>query len=73
MQNENSQPSFKIMENLTLVTDHLTKCGDSPGGTVNKNLPASAGDIGSIPGPGKKSPHAMRQIHPCMTTSEPKL
>ena len=25
---------------------------DFPGGTVVKNLPASAGDMGSIPGPG---------------------
>ena len=26
---------------------------DFPGGSVVKNLPASAGDIGSIPGPGR--------------------
>ena len=25
---------------------------DFPGGTVGKNLPASAGDMGLIPGPG---------------------
>ena len=28
---------------------------DFPGGTVVKNLPANAGDMGSIPGPGR--PH----------------
>ena len=28
------------------------KVGDFPGGTVVKNLPASAGDTGSIPGLG---------------------
>ena len=27
--------------------------GDFPGGTVVKNLPANAGDTGSIPGPGR--------------------
>ena len=26
---------------------------DSPGGAVDKNPPASAGNIGSIPGPGR--------------------
>ena len=26
---------------------------DFPGGAVVKNLPANAGDMGSIPGPGK--------------------
>ena len=26
---------------------------DFPGGTVVKNLPANAGDTGSIPGPGR--------------------
>ena len=28
------------------------KGGDSPGGPVVKNLPANAGNMGSIPGPG---------------------
>ena len=28
-------------------------CGDFPGGTVVKNLPANAGDTGSSPGPGR--------------------
>ena len=29
------------------------KIQDVPGGTVNKSLPANAGDTGLIPGPGK--------------------
>ena len=29
------------------------KCYDFPGGLVDKNLPISAGDTGSIPGPGR--------------------
>ena len=50
---------------LAPYTDLLVCCGqlgkthrvkkttrDFPGGTVVKNLPASAGDTGSIPGPG---------------------
>ena len=32
---------------------NLRKPGDFPGGTVVKNLPANAGDTGSIPGPGR--------------------
>ena len=31
---------------------------DFPGGPVVKNLPSSAGDVGSIPGQGTKIPHA---------------
>ena len=29
------------------------RVGDFPGGAVVKNLPANAGDTGSIPGPGR--------------------
>ena len=43
-----------------------------PGGTVVKNLPANAGDTGSSPGPGK-IPHAVEQLSPCATTTEPEL
>ena len=35
-----------------------------------KNLPANAGNTGSIPGPGTKSPHAAEQLSPCVTTTE---
>ena len=34
------------------------------------NLPANAGDTGSIPGPGR-FPHAAEQLGPCATTTEP--
>ena len=34
---------------------------DFPGCPVVKNLPSSAGDVGSIPGWGTKIPHAVRQ------------
>ena len=36
--------------NLALNCNILKKGLDFPGGSVVKNLPASAGDLGSIPG-----------------------
>ena len=32
---------------------HLTSMKGFPGGAVDKNPPANAGDTGSIPGPGR--------------------
>ena len=40
------------------------------GGSVVKNLPASARDMGSIPGPGTKFPHAAEQLSLHAATSE---
>ena len=40
-----------------------------PGGAVDKNLPANAGDTGSVPGPGR-FPHATEQLSLCATTAE---
>ena len=37
-----------------------------------KNPPANAGDVGSIPGWGTKIPHAVEQLSPWATTTEPK-
>ena len=42
-----------------------------PGGPVVKSPPANPGDMGSIPGPGTKIPHAMGQLSPSATTTEP--
>ena len=42
-----------------------------PGGPVAKNLPANAGDMGSIPGLGTKIPHVAGQLNPCAITTEP--
>ena len=36
--------------------------GVSSGGLVVKNLPANVGNMGSIPGPGTKIPHAVGQL-----------
>ena len=35
---------------------------DFPGGSVVKNPPADAGDIGLTPGPGTRIPHAVGQL-----------
>ena len=42
-----------------------------PGGSVVKDLPANAGDTGSIPGPGKS--HAVKQRSQRATTVESAL
>jgi len=44
---------------------------DFPGGPVVKNLPCDAEDLGSIPGWGTKTPHAMEQLNPGTTTIDP--
>ena len=41
-----------------------------PGGSLVKNLPASAGDTGLIP---EKILYALEQLNPCATTTEPLL
>ena len=45
--------------------------GDVPGGPMVKNLPANAGDTGSIPGQKTKLSHAVGPLSPCATTTEP--
>ena len=49
----------------------FSKCQDFPGGPVVKNPPASTGDVGWIPGRGTKIPHALGQLRPRTTTTEP--
>ena len=44
------QPSFHIVYRIIAIRSHGQ---DIPGGSVVKNLPANAGDTGSIPGPGR--------------------
>ena len=43
---------------------------DFPGGTVDKNPPANAGESGSIPGPGR---FHMPRVSWCATATEPTL
>ena len=44
-----------------------------PGGSLMKNLPANAGDMGLIPGPGRRSQHTTEQLRPGTTTIQPVL
>ena len=44
-----------------------------PGGSGVKNLPANAGDTGSIPDPGKSHLPPTEKLRPCATTAEPVL
>ena len=52
---------------------------DFPGGTVDKNLPANAGDSGSIPGLGRfhmpqaTKAHAPQILSLCFRAHEPQL
>ena len=36
------------------------------------NLPSNAEDVGLIPGRGSKLPHALEQLSPLATTTEPR-
>ena len=49
------QINTTVRYHLTLVRMAIIKIsrGDFSGGTVVKNLPANAGDMGSSPGPGR--------------------
>ena len=38
-----------------------------------RNLPANGGNMGSIPGPRTKIPHAAGQLSLCTTATEPAL
>ena len=44
---------------------------DFPGGPVVKNQPSNTGDAGSIPGRETNIPHAVGQLSPCASTTEP--
>ena len=44
---------------------------DSPSGSVDKNPPVNAEDVGWIPGWGTKIPHAVWQLSPQAATTEP--
>ena len=55
-------PSFSPMDLCSLT--NLKNKRNFPGGPVVKNPPSNAGDVGSIPGPGTKIPHATEQLSP---------
>ena len=59
---------FLIFENKNIIK----KARDFPGGAVVKNPPANGRGHGFKPWSGKV-PHAMEQLSPCATTTEPAL
>ena len=65
--------SLTVSLNLEYSTkkENTRNCRDFPGGAV-ENPPADAGDIGFEPWV-RKIPHAMEQLSPCSTTTEPVL
>ena len=58
--------NFILPYPMALVHDRLPELkeslGDLPGGSVIKNPPSNAEDVGSIPGRGTKIPHALGQL-----------
>ena len=58
-----------ILKDVCQLSAQQCKAQDFSGNPTVKNPPAKAGDMGSIPGPGR-SPHAMEQLRPCTTTTE---
>ena len=61
-------PSFSPMDLCSLTKKNNNNNRNFPGGPVVKNPPSNAGDVGSIPGPGSKIPHATEQLSPYITT-----
>ena len=55
----------RLLEN---VDRYMEEWRELPGGPVVKNLPSSAGDVGSIPDQGTKIPHALGQLSPLTAT-----
>ena len=48
------QTTYKVLKGLTMKNFLIRRLTwDFPSGLVDKNLPANAGDTGSIPGPGR--------------------
>ena len=75
---EQNKPRSKNFILIELLISYLLKhirtsfTGDFPGGPVVKNMSSDTEeDVGSIPGPGTKIPHAPGQLSPCASTTEP--
>ena len=53
-----------VEKKITVVREESrVKPRGFPGGTVVKDPPVYAGDMGSIPGQGTKIPHATNRVH----------
>ena len=62
---------FSFSSKVKKIKSRVLWSWDFPGGPVVKNPPWDAGDVGSIPGQGTKSPRAKRKLNPRMATTEP--
>ena len=49
----------------------IVHLGNFLSGSVVKNLPCNAGDLGSIPGRGSKAPHTSEELSLRVATTEP--
>ena len=54
------------------ATKNVSQDQGLPGGPVVKNLTSNAGDVGSIPGQGIKTPYGEGQLSPQATTTNTK-
>ena len=61
---------YSRLENSLAVSLQVSTW-DFPGGPVVKSPSCNAGDVGLIPGQGTKISHAMGQLSPGATTTEP--
>ena len=72
--NVSKRPKARKRQERTLPQGfhYIELCwGDFPGGPVVKNPPCNAGDAGPIPSQRTKISHAVEQLWPCTTTTEP--
>jgi len=67
-----NNPSSTSTNSVYHILANIKTAEHFPGGSVVKNPPANAGDMGLIPGPGK-IPHAVEQLSWWATTIEPVL
>ena len=61
------KPRVHVIHQGILFKMHVL---DFPGGPLDKNPPAKAGDVGLIPGPGRYH-MPVGQLSPCTTATEP--
>ena len=60
--------TVRLTRPINMLIVHL---GNFLSGSVVKNLPCNAGDLGSIPGRGSKAPHTSEELSLCVATTEP--
>ena len=77
LRNSHAQISLLVAEiqndpyDGVLFSHKRNEVPEFPGGAVDRNLPANAGDVSSIPGLGRS--HTLRTDMPCATAAELEL